>query len=178
MFSTTYPRVVAYVLRRAENREAAEDAVSETFLVAWRRIDDVPEEPLPWLLGTARKVLANQRRSARRRVPDGPHSDPGAVEAPDRGTPVADRVADRDAFAAAFARLGPVDRETLTLIAWDGLEPREAAEVVGCTAAAFSVRVHRARRCLLKELEATGHSLGDGSTGPLYPPRPDAAEAR
>src|SRR5918911_48988 len=58
-------RVLAYALRRAAPDVAA-DVVAETFLVAWRRFDDVPAEPLPWLLGVARRVLANRRRSERR----------------------------------------------------------------------------------------------------------------
>jgi RNA polymerase sigma-70 factor (ECF subfamily) len=36
----------------------APDVVAETFLVAWRRLDDVPADPLPWLYGVARRVLA------------------------------------------------------------------------------------------------------------------------
>ena len=161
LFSASYPRVLAYALRRSENREAAEEIVSETFLIAWRRLDAVPADPVPWLLGTARKVLANARRSARRRAPDGPLAPLDLVETPDPVTPFPDRVADRVAFAKAFAALSAGDREVLALVAWDGLAPREGAKVVGCTAAAFSLRLHRARRRLLKELGASGHSLGE-----------------
>ena len=59
--------VHAYCLRRA-SRDEAKDATSDVFLVAWRRIEDVPtgDEALPWLLGVARNVLANRRRSLRR----------------------------------------------------------------------------------------------------------------
>src|SRR5439155_83532 len=58
--------VFAYARRRA-TKDEADDVVSETFLVAWRRFDELPAEPLPWLIGTARKVLANRRRSDDRR---------------------------------------------------------------------------------------------------------------
>ncbi len=54
--------VRAYALRRVDEARA-QDAVSETFLIAWRRFDVLPAEPLPWLFGTTRRVLANQRRS-------------------------------------------------------------------------------------------------------------------
>ncbi|HEX6652604.1 MAG TPA: sigma factor, partial [Thermoleophilaceae bacterium] len=67
MFRDSYPLVRAYALRRAAP-EGAQDVVAETFLVAWRRLEDVPEDPLPWLYGAARRVLANQRRSAARGV--------------------------------------------------------------------------------------------------------------
>lgn len=160
MFRETHARVLAYALRRAADRGAAEEVVSETYLVAWRRPDAVPSEPLPWLLGVARKVLANQRRTANRGQPDGPHLPLDLIEAPQPGPSPYDALAERDAFAAAFARLGERDRETLSLVAWDGLEAREAAVVVGCSAAVFSLRLHRARRRLRKELAATGHSLG------------------
>jgi RNA polymerase sigma-70 factor, ECF subfamily len=170
--------VLAYVRRRAADASSAEEAVSETFLIAWRRLDAVPhEQPLPWLLGTARKVLANQRRSAKRRSPED-HVHLHSVEVRDPSPPISERLAERAAFAAAFAALTDRDREVLSLVAWDGLEVREAAAVVGCTAATFSLRLHRARRRLLKELEASGHSLGERSTQPPLAERPGTTEAR
>ena len=57
--------VRTYVRRRSD-AEGADDVVAEVFLVAWRRLGDVPEDPLPWLLGVARRVLANRRRRASR----------------------------------------------------------------------------------------------------------------
>ena len=161
IFRATYPRVLAYALRRAEDRDGAEEIVSETFMVAWRRLDAVPGDPLPWLLGTARRVLANQRRSARRRWPEGRHASLDLVEVADLGTAPLERLAEREAFMSAFAKLRERDREVLSLIAWDGLGVREAAEVIGCTAPTFSIRLHRARQRLLKELKASGHSLGE-----------------
>lgn len=178
IFSVSYSRVLAYALRRTEDRGSAEEVASETFLIAWRRIDSVPQESLPWLLGTARKVLANRRRSAKRRSAVGQPIPLEVVEAPDPGTPIPDLVADRKAFAAAFAALSTRDREVLTLTAWDGLEPREAAQVMGCTAATYSLRLHRARRRLLKELKSNGHFLGEGSNRTVRRPRPGAAEAQ
>jgi DNA-directed RNA polymerase specialized sigma24 family protein len=65
LFRENYASVRAYALRRA-SRDAAQDVVAETFLVAWRRLDDVPRDALPWLYAVARRVLANQRRSAHR----------------------------------------------------------------------------------------------------------------
>ena len=177
MFGGAYPRVFAYALRRAADRGSAEEAVSETFLIAWRQREALPEEPIPWLFGVARKVLANQRRAAGRRQPDGPHTSLDQVEVPHPGQTPFEQLAEREAFASAFARLSERDRETLGLIAWDGLEAREAAEVVGCSAAVFSLRLHRARRRLLKELEASGHSLGqERRTSPLNE-RPGIEEA-
>ena len=131
---------------------------AETFLIAWRRLDDVPvkDEALPWLLVTARRVLANRRRANGRSASIVPllESDLHAAAVSDP----ADTVVERAALAAAFGRLDEMDRETLALIAWDGLAPREAAVVAGCSAATFAVRAHRARRrlaSLLAEEEAS-----------------------
>jgi len=177
MFRAGYPRVLAYALRRTKDRGSAEEVASETFLIAWRRFDAVPEEPLPWLLGTARRVLANQRRSLRRRSPNGPSASMDPDDVPQPGFLPLERIAEKEAFAAAFAALGDRDREVLSLIAWDGLEVGEAAKVMECTAPLFSVRLHRARRRLLKELEASGHSLGEaGKRSPLGE-RPGISEA-
>ena len=152
MFRASYSRVLAYALRRTKDRGSAEEVASETFLIAWRRLDAVPEEPLPWLLGTARRVLANQRRSLKRRSPNGTNASMDPDDAPQLGPLPIERIAENEAFAAAFTALGDRDREVLSLIAWDGLEVGEAAKVMGCTAPVFSVRLHRARRRLLKEL--------------------------
>ncbi len=177
MFRASHSRVLAYALRRTEDRGSAEEVVSETFLIAWRRLDGVPEEPLPWLLGTARRVLANQRRSLRRRSASGPNAsmDPANIAQP--GPLPFERIAEKEAFAAAFAALGDRDREVLSLIAWDGLEVGEAARAMGCTAPVFSVRLHRARRRLLKELEASGHSLGEAGKRSSLGERPGISEA-
>lgn len=178
IFRACYSRVLGYAIRRTDDRTAAEDAVSETFLIAWRRLDVVPGEPLPWLLGVARKVLANQRRAAGRRAPDGPLVPLEAVADRDPGAVVADLVADRQAFATAFAALSAADREVLALVSWDGLSAPEAAAVLECKPATFHLRLHRARRRLLKELAASGHSFGERTTESAKHPRADATEPR
>jgi RNA polymerase sigma-70 factor (ECF subfamily) len=135
--------IAVYALRRAD-AETAKDVVAETFTVAWRRLDEIPEEPLPWLYGVARRVLANQRRSATRfaalRLRLEPEPTP-PLEVADRG------------LAQAMNRLEESDRELLMLVAWEGLSPAEAAAVLDCPAAACRVRLHRARRRLAASLE-------------------------
>ena len=58
-------RVLAYVMRRLGSEREAEDIVAETFILAWRKIESVPEDPVPWLLGAARRVLSHYLRSIR-----------------------------------------------------------------------------------------------------------------
>jgi RNA polymerase sigma-70 factor, ECF subfamily len=150
LFRRHYPAVRGYALRRAAP-DAAQDVVAETFLVAWRRLDDVPGDELPWLFGVARRVLANQRRASGRGA---------ALEqrlAGAAGSPPADleeSVTESDVVRAALARLSERDREALMLVAWHGLSGKRAARAAGCTRAAFDVRLHRARRRLAAQLEA------------------------
>jgi RNA polymerase sigma-70 factor (ECF subfamily) len=154
VFTDCYDAVVRYAVRRVD-ADAAQDVVSETFLVAWRRFGELDGEPLPWLLGIARRVAANQRRSGLRRdsllerlsATQAPASPSGEPELRDRG------------LAAALAELGERDREALMLVAWDGLEHQQAAKVMGCSTGALTVRVHRARRRLAGKL-ATGEAGG------------------
>lgn len=174
IFRSTYSSVLAYAIRRSAERGAAEEAAAETFLIAWRRLEDVPKPALPWLLGTTRRVLANQRRAAGRRLSTTAEHLAGPAPDPSSGT--AEVITERDAFVRAFARLAERDREVLSLIAWEGLQVREAAGVMGCSATAFSIRLHRARRRLLKELQASGHSLGERQTGSTFGRRPRTTE--
>jgi RNA polymerase sigma-70 factor (ECF subfamily) len=132
--------VLAYLRRRA-TPELADDGLAETFLVVWRRLDEVPDEPRAWLLGVARRVLANQRRSFRRQRS---LAERISVERP---IAVASEV-EGDPVLEALSKLRSADQEVLLLVAWDGLTSAEAACVVGCSAVAVRLRLHRARRRL------------------------------
>src|SRR5258706_7076767 len=139
-------RVHAYALRRTDGA-SAQDVVSETFLTAWRRRAELPSDELPWLLGVARLVLANQARSQRRR-------DALTQVFTDQAYRVHSDTADVDREVLhAIAALSPDDREALILVGWDGLRPTEAARVVGCSASTFRVRLLRARRRLATQLQ-------------------------
>jgi RNA polymerase sigma factor (sigma-70 family) len=137
------------VERYARHRVAShdvDDVVAETFVVVWRRLDDGPREVLPWILGVARNVIANRRRSERRRVAllvrIASQTSSQSNSVPDEESPT----------CRALSQLAESDRETLMLVAWDGLSPAQAAGVVGCSPAAFRVRLHRARRRLEAQL--------------------------
>lgn len=146
--------VLRYALRRSAAPQDAADVVAETFLVAWRRLGEVPVggEARLWLYATARRVLANHQRGIKRRtrlaerlrdelrrqLPSQPSSD----------RPVLD----------ALARLTDADRELLMLVGMEGLDPSEAARVLDISAIAARTRLHRARRRLREQLgnEAEG----------------------
>jgi RNA polymerase sigma-70 factor, ECF subfamily len=153
VYDTNYRRVLGYVLRRTATREDAEDVVAETFLTAWRRLEQLPHGcgARPWLYGVARRALANHRRGELRRERLAGRL-LGDSRMPSQHTANADR--EVAWVAAAFARLDDDDRELLALVAWEGLDVGEVAAVLGCSRNAVRIRLHRARRCLAHELEA------------------------
>lgn len=147
LFREHHPAVRAYARRRVPS-EVVDDIVAETFLVVWRRLDDVPEAPLPWLLTVARNVVGTEWRGAARRERLWLKAQSGHVEGCDPGEP---EIVDGRVLAA-LAVLRERDREALTLVAWDGLTPAQAAAVVGEPPARFRQRLHRARSRLRAEL--------------------------
>jgi RNA polymerase sigma-70 factor (ECF subfamily) len=153
MYDAHYPAVLRYAARRV-GAEAARDIAAETFLTAWRRLDRVPaDQPLPWLYATARKCLANElrRRDRRERLDSRIRTEVlrgWDLAGPEPGEQVADRLA----VLAALGALRPDDQEALRLIEWEQLDVAAAAQVMGCSAATFRVRLHRARRRLARAL--------------------------
>jgi RNA polymerase sigma-70 factor (ECF subfamily) len=144
LFRQHYAAVVRYAARRL-GPDAAAEVVSETFLTAWRRLDDVPEPALAWLYGTARRLAANEIRRCRRQVRLGERI---SREEERATSDPSDAITDRLRVQAALAALSLRDAEVLRLVEWEGLGPADAAEVMGCTQAALRVRLHRARRRL------------------------------
>ena len=149
LFREYHPAVRAYARRRVPP-EAVDDIVSETFLVVWRRLDDVPELPRPWLLTVARNVAGTERRGAARRQRLWLKAQSGHVEGYDPGEL---EIGD-GRVVGALARLSERDREALTLVAWDGLTPAQAAAVLGEPSVRFRQRLHRAGRRLQAQLAA------------------------
>jgi RNA polymerase sigma factor (sigma-70 family) len=156
-----YESICGYTLRRVPNPEDAAEAVAETFATLWRRFDRCPQgdELRPWLFGVARRVIANQRRSGRRRTALGERLAASfdraafdAVEPP----------AETSAVARAFAALNEADRELLSLVAWEGLTREELAVALGTSRAAVRLRLHRARRRLRAALPPTHVRLAGG----------------
>jgi RNA polymerase sigma-70 factor (ECF subfamily) len=141
--------VLGYALRRSDSREDALDVVAETFAVAWRRRTEMPVdqgELRPWLFGIARRCLANSARSAHRAGRLGARLADllAGVAVPDPATLHEHRAATRQVLDA-LEQLSPEDRELVTLIAWEGLTPAEAAAALGLSAGTARVRLHRAR---------------------------------
>ncbi|RSN14664.1 RNA polymerase subunit sigma-24 [Nonomuraea sp. WAC 01424] len=151
MYRQTYDQILGYAVRRCSSPEDAADVVAETYVIAWRRMAELPrgEAGKIWLYGVARRVLANHRRGERRRATR--HAELTAeIEAlyarpsPQTGT---------DEVGEAMNLLSDDDRELLALSIWEELDPGEIAKVLGCSRNAARIRLHRARKRFAKALE-------------------------
>ncbi|WP_280875899.1 RNA polymerase sigma factor [Streptomyces pseudovenezuelae] len=163
-----------YLLRRT-SADLVEDVLAETMLVLWRRIDDVPgvvpgvgtgsvpdpDDVLPWCYGVARGCLSNARRADGRRLRLVERLIRTHEQRPPTGP------ADHGDLHAALDSLGALDREVVQLWAWEGLAPRQIADVTGLTSNAVSIRLHRAKKRLAaqlgrKDAERAGHKRDEG----------------
>ena len=149
LFDRCGPALYRYACRRV-GPDAADDVVEETFVVAWRRRSELPDDPLPWLYRTAGNMIANQRRARFRvdRLAARSAAQP-AVAAHDP----ADRVVQRRSLADALGALSEGDREVLMLVGWEELDLKQAARAVGCSVVAFRGRLRRARHRLRQQLD-------------------------
>jgi RNA polymerase sigma-70 factor, ECF subfamily len=148
LYDANLDRLRAYAWRRDPSH--AEEIVAETFLIAWRRLERVPEDSLPWLIGVARNVRLNLRRRERRRdaLEQRVAADKGVVE-PDFIAGVVEHAT----LTQALQHLGELDREILLLAAWEDLDSASIAAALGCSRANVAMRLFRARRRLAAALE-------------------------
>jgi len=139
-------------VRRRWDAQSADDVVADVFVVAWRRLDEVPDDPLPWLLGVARRILANRRRGTAREhaLLARMRAERLAQPPPQLARPAAEG---GGAVWRALTALSEGDREVLLLVAWEGLAPARAARVLGIGANTFAVRMYRARRRFRRALQ-------------------------
>jgi RNA polymerase sigma factor (sigma-70 family) len=139
IYNQNYADLRRYVGRRA-HPDDVDDIVAETFTISWRRRNDLPAEPRPWLFRTASNVMRNHSRSRKRQLDI-------AVRTYALGDGRADRDADLD-LVAAWRTLRRLDQEVLALHAWEQLPDADAAAVLGCSRATFAMRLTRAKRRL------------------------------
>ncbi len=143
-------QVLAYATRRTSTPADAEEVAAETFIIAWRKVDVIPAEALPWLYAVARRVLANQRRGNGRR-----DRLAALLRVEDVPTPMPLGEARDGPAMTALASLAPSDQELLRLVAWEELGNREIAQVLGISPNAVAIRLHRARQRFADALTGT-----------------------
>jgi RNA polymerase sigma-70 factor, ECF subfamily len=173
-YEATYDDVLRFAQRRVHPSHA-EDVVADVFLVAWRRLDDMPNglgDARPWLFGVARATILNHRRGSRRRDALAVRlADATVVGGAGSGDDLAASGLD---LAAAWTRLSDAEQEVISLAAWEGLSSAQAGAVLGCTATAYRIRLSRARRSLRRHLDAASSSdsaLRTSATTPEGPQR-------
>ena len=151
LFRQHYPQIVAFARRRV-GPDACQEIAAETFLIAWRRFGSVPDAPLPWLYQVATFTIANHRRREAKSVVYEASSSLDHLATP---RPPEDEPGTGDVVKWEFTSLSPKDQEILRLAAWDGLSSADRAAVLGCSVAAYKVRLHRARARLAKKCSAS-----------------------
>lgn len=157
LYAAHAPAVRAYAMRRGPAADA-DDVVAEVFLIAWRRLGDVPPDARCWLLSVARRVQSNAYRgSARRQALRARLEHERGLDA--AASPPADR-----RLLEALLELGESDREALLLVAWEQLSHRDAARVLGVREGTFAVRVHRAKRRLARALSDAEQAAAEITT--------------
>jgi len=168
LFEATYREVQSFAVRRLPAHTAVDDVVSETFLVAWRRFEQVPAdegEALLWLYRVAQYGVLNAQRGERRRralrerlraaIPAVSHDGHRLVVLDDES----------ETLASAFATLPEDDRTVLLLAAWEGLTGGALATVLGCSAGAAGARLSRARGRFAEAVELADQP-GDAGAEP------------
>lgn len=150
-YQRTSPRVYAYVRRYCADDDC-DDVIAEVYLVAWTRLAELPVDAVPWLIGTARNVLANswRARSKRRQLA----AELAGLNELAAADPAALAV-ERTDLLTGISRLSAADQEVLLLAGWDGLDSSGIATVLGCSVAAARTRLSRARRRLADRLNAS-----------------------
>ena len=151
LYEHAYEPVLRFARRRT-GREDADDVVAETFLVAWRRLDDVPRRPresLPWLYAVARNCLRTARRTGLRQNAVAVRISRDTTRAVTEALP---DVPGRVDLERAWSRLTDDEQEVLSLALWEELTSPEASRVLGISGAAYRMRLSRARRSLRAHL--------------------------
>jgi RNA polymerase sigma-70 factor (ECF subfamily) len=139
-YADTYTRVRAYVARRCADQAAVEDVLSETYLAAWRNVDTLPEDPLPWLFRAAANALRNHARAGRR------HSNLRTrLSLVFREEALTRPESSDSTLQAALESLSNADQQVLMLTYWDDLSPHQCAAVLDISDGAYRVRLHRAQ---------------------------------
>ncbi len=160
MYRVHAQAIYTYCLRRT-SLEEAKDATADVFVVAWRRLGDMPSDDRvkPWLYGVARNVLNDRRRAARRRdrlaAKMASHRQP-SVPSPEVQVV---RHSEHEQVLAAMDKLPEKDRETILLVEWEGMSRDEVAEMMFVSRAAIDKRIARAYRKMARSLGVNRSTL-------------------
>ena len=159
LFDRHAPYIHRYLARRV-GRQAADDLVAETFLVAFgkrARYDPLHPDARPWLYGIATNLIAQHRREEARQFRLRQAAGPAPVQHDWAERSVLDVTAQslRAPLTQALARLARPDRDVLLLIAWEQLSYDEVARALNIPVGTVRSRLHRARTKIREALAGT-----------------------
>lgn len=165
IYEDTSRDLLAFLLRRCATAEDAADCLAESYRIAWEARTRIPtgDEVRPWLFGIARNIARQTHKGETRRTATSSALAAAAERWYTPSTP------EDSALAAALSELSPIDQEIITMIAADGLPPREVAAMLGLSPNAVRIRAHRARAKLRARLVA---ATPDENAGPPLCHRP------
>lgn len=140
---------ISRFLARRLPADQVDDIASDLFEIAWSKRSSIPKDfELPWLYKTARYLISNHRRKEA-----GRYSILATLAEP-VAAPSAEVIALADMeLAEAWRKLPLKDQEVLAMWSFDGLEPNQIAKALGLSTNAVNVRLSRAKKSLLQELE-------------------------
>ena len=147
---TSYADVVRFIERRGFDHES-EDIAATAFTTAWRRFDERPADPRPWVFGIARNAMENSTRGRYRKK---------ALEVRVQSElqiltyTSTESVDTRLDVARAWATLAAADQEVLSLVAFEGLSPDDAASVLDLKRTTYAMRLARARKRLRAAIDS------------------------
>src|SRR5215472_585473 len=177
LYRLVAPRVYRFCSRLAMHQQEADDCFQDTMLRIHRAratyLDGA--DPLPWAFAISRSVYLDRLRYHRRRPEDlGSANDVAEEErlpADDRYSPeTAVRARDlQELLTLELSRMSEKSRVAYVLVKEEGLSIKEAAAVLGTTAAVVRQRAHRAYMHLRTALSAAGWTQAgdDGSWEPV-----------
>jgi RNA polymerase sigma-70 factor (ECF subfamily) len=177
LYDGSYVDVLHFAQRRVHPSHA-EDVVADAFLVAWRRLEEVPRRPddaRAWLFGIVRHCLLNVTRGLKRQNALAVRIAETAPATAAAG-PEDEAVVQRLMLAAAWRGLSPAEQETLSLCVFDDLTSAQAARLLGINATSYRLRLLRARRALRRRLDAL--EPPPAAVSPLTPTAPTWMETQ
>jgi len=155
LYERSYGPISSYVKRRVRHDDGSDaDVVAEIFIVAWRRLHDVPTHPqeLPWLYGVARNLVANHVRKTQRSQALVSRLTVEEMVIGDESVGMSNLELRVEQVMGQFSDL---DREIFRLVHWENLSPDDIAVVVGITSKAVERRIARSRARVREAINPT-----------------------
>lgn len=170
LYAANVKNLLSYAIRRSANSHDAVEVVSESLLIAWRRIDQVPDgvEARLWLYGVVRNVMNNSRRTSKRqkRLIEKVSSllEMGVQEeglSRDSGDPRASYVHE------ALKQLRPIEAEVIRLTVWEELSSSQISTLLQIPPETVRTHLHRGRNKLraLLSVEGSISNVAEGEEG-------------